>query len=113
MTDKPFAIHSTFSIDRTFAASPARVFAAFADLETKRRWFAEGEGWEVEEYTADFRVGGREFSRFRYQGGPPIINETIYLDIVPEWRIVFAYRMAVEDSPISASLATVELEPTG
>jgi hypothetical protein len=27
--------------------------------------------------------------------------------------IVLAYRMAVEDSPISASVATVELEPAG
>ena len=111
MTEKPYIVHSTFSIERTYPTSVDRVFHAFADQETKRRWFAEGEGWEVDEYTADFRVGGREFSRFRYQGGPEIINETLYLDIVPKWRIVFAYRMAVADSPISASLATVQFEP--
>ena len=54
-------VHSTFSIERTYPVTPSRVFSAFANQETKRRWFAEGEGWEMEEFTSDFRVGGREF----------------------------------------------------
>jgi uncharacterized protein YndB with AHSA1/START domain len=57
---------------------PARVFAAFANGATKRRWFAEGEGWEVLEFTLDFRVGGGEVSRFRFRDGPEIRNDTIF-----------------------------------
>lgn len=64
-------VHSTFSIERTYPSTPARVFAAFANPVTKRRWFAEGEGWEVDEFTVDFRVGGREVARFRFKGGAP------------------------------------------
>jgi uncharacterized protein YndB with AHSA1/START domain len=94
-------------------ASVARVFAAFADTATKRRWFAEGEGWHIDAFEADFREGGLERSRFRYEDGPPITNDAIYLDIVPEARIVFAYAMTVGGKRISASLASVELTTSG
>jgi uncharacterized protein YndB with AHSA1/START domain len=106
-------VHSTFSIERTYPVPPSRVFSAFANRAAKRRWFAEGEGWEVEEFTSDFRVGGREFSRFRFEGGAPIRNETVYQDIVADRRIVFAYSMAVGDKRISVSLATVDIAPSG
>src|SRR5262245_47915382 len=105
-------VHSTFSIERTYPSPPARVFAAFSNQETKRRWFAEGEGWEVEEFTMDFRVGGREVSRFRFKSSAPMGNDTVYLDIVPDRRIVLAYTMMVGDKRISVSLATVELTPS-
>jgi uncharacterized protein YndB with AHSA1/START domain len=106
-------IHSTFSIERTYPAPPSRVFAAFSNQETKRRWFAEGEGWEVDEFRLDFRAGGREVSRFRFKGGPPMGNDTVYLDIVSDRRIVLAYTMTVGDKRISVSLATVEITPSG
>ena len=106
-------VHSTFSIERTYPSSPARVFAAFSNQQTKRRWFVEGEGWEIDEFTMDFRVGGQEISRFRKKGGPPMGNDTVYLDIVPERRIVLAYTMLSGDTRISVSLATVEITPAG
>jgi uncharacterized protein YndB with AHSA1/START domain len=105
--------HATFAIERRLDAAPARVFAAFADPAAKRRWFVEGEGWEVDEFAADFRVGGYERSRFRFRGGPAISNDTVYLDIVPGRRIVIGYAMTVGGTRISASLATVQLEPDG
>jgi uncharacterized protein YndB with AHSA1/START domain len=114
-------VHSRFTIDRTYAAAPARVFAAFADGAVKRRWFAEGTGSQVDEFAADFRVGGRETSRFRFTGSVPgappagtaMGNDTTYLDIVPNQRIVFAYVMIVGERRMSASLATVELFRAG
>lgn len=107
------AVHSTFRLERTYAATPARVFRAFAETDAKRRWFVEGEGWEVFEYTADFRIGGREYSRFSFGGGPAVENETFFLDIVPDERLVFAYRMATPTGQMSASLVTIELTPQG
>jgi len=111
--NQPSVVHNTFSIERSYPSSPARVFAAFANQSTKRRWFVEGEGWEIDEFSLDFRVGGHEIARFSFKGGPPMGNDTVYLDIVPEQRIVFAYTMTVGDQRISVSLATVEIAPAG
>lgn len=105
--------HDTFTIERTYPATPARVFAAWADPVAKRTWFVEGEGWEVERYEQDFRIGGREQSAFRFKGGPLIGNDTTYLDIVPDRRIVAAYTMTIEGKIMSASLATTEFERAG
>lgn len=102
-------MHSTFAVKRTYPSPAPRVFAAFANPATKRRWFVEGEGFEIDEFSMDFRVGGREFSRFRFQGGEAISNEGIYLDIVPDQRIIFTFTMMKGSKHISISLATVEL----
>jgi uncharacterized protein YndB with AHSA1/START domain len=106
-------IHSSFQLDRVYTAPPSRVFAAFRDPAARRRWYVEGEGWEIDEYVFAFEVGGREGGRFRYEGGPDITNDTVYQDIVPDRRIVFAYNMTVGGKRISASLATIELVPEG
>jgi uncharacterized protein YndB with AHSA1/START domain len=36
-----------------------------------------------------------------------------YQDIVPDERIVYAYRMSLDGVPISVSLATIEIRPEG
>ena len=106
--------HATFVIERTFdAASPARVFAAFADPTIKARWFTGPEAWGRDEHQFDFRVGGREISR----GGPPdgqlITYDAVYQDIVPNERIISTYAMQVGETRISVSVHTIELEPEG
>lgn len=110
--------HSTFTINRSYPTSPARVFAAFADPVKKRRWFAEGKGFILDSFSQDFRVGGLERSRFRFVGeapiekGTPMGNDTWYQDIQTDSRIVFSYSMSMMDKPFSASLVSVELFPT-
>jgi uncharacterized protein YndB with AHSA1/START domain len=105
--------HATFVIERVYDASPARVFKAFADPAAKRRWFVEGEGWEIEKFETDFRIGGFERSRFRFRGGGPITNDTIFQNIVPNERIIIAYWMTIDGNPISASQATMEFRKEG
>lgn len=105
--------HATFTLERVYNASPARVFRAFSDTAAKRRWYVEGEGWDVESYEADFRVGGGETSTFRFRGGDLIRNDTVYQDIVPDQRIIIAYSMMIGDRRISASLATTQFKPEG
>jgi uncharacterized protein YndB with AHSA1/START domain len=105
--------HSTFSLERTYDASPARVFAAFADAEAKAQWFAGPEEWGLSAFDLDFRVGGREMNRGGPKDGPVHSFEALYYDIVPDERIVYSYEMHLDDKRISVSLATIELEGAG
>ena len=102
----------SFTIEREYPASPARVFRAFSDQRAKATWFGCVEGWDVLEHTLDFRVGGRETWRGGPPSGPVHRNETFYHDIVKDERIVWSYAMSVGDTRISVSLTTVELAPS-
>jgi uncharacterized protein YndB with AHSA1/START domain len=109
--------HNTFVIERSFGATPERVFAAFKDPAKKRRWFVEGDHGKVEHYELDFRVGGKERVRVLLGEdtplkGIPCTNEITYLDIVANRRIVTASTMSVGERCISASLVTFELAPS-
>jgi uncharacterized protein YndB with AHSA1/START domain len=111
MTDRS-AIHSSFVLERTYDASPGRVFEAFADPESKNRWFVNGDGWGTDAYQCDFRVGGYESYRGSHEG-MAVTFDSRYYDIVPNERIVFAYDMLMNGERISVSLTTVELVPSG
>ncbi len=111
-------IHSTFVVEHSYTTAPERVFAAFADPNKKRKWYADRGGWDVEDFQMDFRVGGVDLGRYRFKpgtpvpAGTPIVYDTTYQDIVPNRRIVLAYTVTLGESRISSSLATFELLPT-
>jgi uncharacterized protein YndB with AHSA1/START domain len=108
----PPVIHKSFTIERAYPTTAARVFAAHAEPRLKRRWFAEGEGFLIDSYSLDFQVGGFERCRFRFgERGAAMTYDGVYLDIVPEERIVLAYAMTVGGAPLSSSLLTIELAP--
>jgi uncharacterized protein YndB with AHSA1/START domain len=105
--------HATFVIERSYAATPARVFAAWADRGSKARWFTGPDEWKKSEHELDFRVGGRERVSGGPKGGPVHTYEARYHDIVDERRIVSTYDMFMDDTRISVSIATVEFAPEG
>lgn len=104
---------TTFVVERTYDASPARVFAAWADPAAKARWFAGPDDWEASGYELDFRAGGNE----RASGGPPgspvHTYNARYYDIVANERIISSYEMHMGQIRISVSLATVEFKQEG
>jgi uncharacterized protein YndB with AHSA1/START domain len=102
--------HATFTVKRTYEATPARVFAAWAEPAAKARWFGSGGN---DEHELDFRIGGREWSRGSAPNGGTYTFEARYQDIVPDQRIVYAYEMQLEGTRISVSLGTVQLKPDG
>ncbi len=101
--------HATFVVERTYEASPARVFAAWSDPAAKARWFGASDGT----HELDFRVGGGEVTRGGPEGGPVFAFNARYQDIVADERIVYTYDMHMGDTRISVSLATVEFRPKG
>ena len=105
--------HATFTIERTYDAAPARVFAAYADPAAKARWFVGPDDWESSDHELDFRVGGREHVSGGPKGGPIHTYDAIYQDIVPDERIVSTYEMHMDDIRISVSLATTHFTPDG
>jgi uncharacterized protein YndB with AHSA1/START domain len=105
--------HGTFSIERTYPASPERVFAAWAIRAEKNVWFGEGDDFlaSVDEYTLDFRVGGRERLAGTSPSGRMFTYDGTFQDIVDDRRIVSAYDVCVDGRRISVSLMTIELAP--
>ena len=101
--------HHTFTVERTYPVSRARVFAAQVDYAQKRRWFAEGEGFELLEYTLDCTPGGREHARFKQPEGFVVTYDAQFHEVQPDHRIVASYAMTIEGSLISVSVATTEL----
>lgn len=107
------AAHSTFVIERHFAAPPARVFAAWSNADAKRRWCSCHDDWGKVDYRLDFQVDGIETSTVVAPDGTVHAVKTRFLDIVPNQRIVYAYDMHVGEARLSVSLVTVMFEPAG
>jgi len=100
-------IHDTFTFERSFLATPARAFAAFASAEAKKHWFGPPDPAEF-----DFRVGGHERFRYRHQG-KPYRYDARYYDIVPDERIVYSYEIYMDEARMSVSVTTIEFARSG
>jgi uncharacterized protein YndB with AHSA1/START domain len=103
MMNKRFATHDTFVIEKTYNASPERVFAAWANPAAKAKWFPKANEF-------DFRVGGREYNQGGPKGGPVFTFDACYQEIVPDQRIVYSYTMDLDETRISVSVTTVEFK---
>lgn len=96
--------YATFSLERTYHASPSRVFEAWSDPKAKAQWFA-GPAFE---YDLDFRVGGREVNRGRHNGAV-MTFESFYRDIVAGERIVYASTLSIDETVSTVSITTVQI----
>jgi uncharacterized protein YndB with AHSA1/START domain len=104
--------HGTFVLSRTYPVAPDRVFAAWANQDTKARWFGAGAGVD-DSLKLDFRVGGTETNSGGPPDGPVFTYHATYQDIVPDERIVYGYTMDADGTLISVSVTTVEFARAG
>ncbi|MFZ5724053.1 MAG: SRPBCC domain-containing protein [Pseudomonadota bacterium] len=110
----PAVRHGSFRIEKHYAFTPAQVFGAWTTPEARRAWFVEGPGFDILDYRLDFRTLGHEYCRFRVTGETTEIwNQTVFHEILPDARVVFAYSMGTQAGAFSASLATAELFADG
>jgi uncharacterized protein YndB with AHSA1/START domain len=107
---KRSVVHGSFHLERTYKARPAQVYKALSDEAAKRKWFGGGDGkWTQIERHMDFRIGGTERAKGRWDSGVVTTFDAIYHDIVPEERIVYTYEMHLNEAKISVSLATMQI----
>ena len=109
--DQTHLTHATFVIEREYAHPPAKVFAAYADPQSKAKWFVGPDEWEKSNHQLDFRVGGKE----SISGGPPggplhSYNATIW-DIVENERIVSPTTCIWTRHAYPSRSATTEIKP--
>jgi uncharacterized protein YndB with AHSA1/START domain len=107
--------HATICLERVYDARPARLFHAFTDKEARSRWFFQVDAWTLHRHSGGaLGVGEPESSAFSPPGMEIVItNDSVYLDVVENERLVFAYHMTIDGKRISVSLATVEFRAQG
>jgi uncharacterized protein YndB with AHSA1/START domain len=110
MTHTP-ATHTSFVIERSFAAPPAAVFHAWSDPKTKLQW-SDCHPENKPEFSMDFRPLGRETYRVVHPEHGVQLVEKVFFDICIDRRIVFAYDISMAGRRLSVSLVTVEFTPT-
>ena len=107
-------VHDTITVERFLAdVKPSVVFDAWADPAVRSQWDSPGEKFVVTELTQDFRVGGRQTSRFGPPGDPRYWSDGEFLDIVPDQRIISAGTMHDGNVATSVTLFTVEFIADG
>lgn len=112
MTDRSVT-HATFVLEHAYPVPTARVFDAWADPAAKTRWFTGAQDPAAAPMKVDFRVGGTEQTVSRTDGGPVIVYEGLFRDIVPGERIVVANWIDVDGQRISVSQFTAEFRAEG
>ena len=94
---------TTFQTSRTFAATPAQIFAAFQPARLARWWGPDGftNTFEI----CDFKPGGRWLFTMHGPDGKNYLNENVFLEIEPQKRVV------IQHIPVPKFLLTITLEP--
>jgi uncharacterized protein YndB with AHSA1/START domain len=105
--------HATFTLERCYETSPARVFKAWADPVVKTRWFTGALDPDAPPMELDFRVGGTERAVTVADSGPVIIYEGLFRDIVDGQRIIVVNSIDVDGERISVSQLTAEFLAEG
>jgi uncharacterized protein YndB with AHSA1/START domain len=106
-------VHGTLVMERTYKASPHRVFNAWESVEARNRWAAPTPEVTLEHIEADFREGGRDLVRC-YETGKPVWEADVhYLDIRRDSRIVFTELVTGDGVRQSAAMVGVEFAPVG
>jgi uncharacterized protein YndB with AHSA1/START domain len=93
-------------VRRVFAAPRDRVFRAWTDVSSLRRWFAP-EGLDLPEVEADPREGGAYRVHMRQPDGTSHHASGVYREVDPPNRLVFTWRWATDPADYE-TLVTVD-----
>lgn len=100
-------------MERTYAASRARVFRAWEDPELRRVWGSPSDEVEIRNEAADFRVGGEDVQLCMVGGETVARVVGRYINIVPDARIVYSEAISEGETLMGASLVSAEFIAAG
>lgn len=103
----------TIIFERTYKATPARVFEAWRDPKARERWSKPSDDTGMVYDKADFRVGGEDIARCGPKDDLRFHARVRYLEIAPSQRIVMAETIAENGTAIAASLIFIDFQPVG
>ena len=106
-------VHRTTTLERTYDASPARTFHAWADPDIRRAWGSPSDEVEICNEAADFRVGGEDVQTCLVGGEAVATVVGRYHDIVPDKRIVYTEIISDPAALMGMSLVSAEFIAQG
>jgi uncharacterized protein YndB with AHSA1/START domain len=101
-------------LTRIIEAPPEKVFRAWTEPETLKKWFAPAP-FTTPTVETDVRPGGSSLIVMRGPDGVEIPCKGVYLEVVPNERLVFtdAYTMGWEPSEKPFMTVVLAFEPVG
>lgn len=111
---EPTTHHGTVVVEQTIDAPIARVYAAFADAKERESWAAPSDTAVFRYEEHDFRVGGRDVAICGAKTDPRFRVEQLYIDIVPERRVVSTETISeTGKQTLAANITTLEFVTDG
>jgi uncharacterized protein YndB with AHSA1/START domain len=105
---------SVAEVRRLLAASPAKVFAAFAEASLVSRWLTPSPDVALTVLEFDFRVGGGYRFAYSVPGRATMVVNGVYRTIEPLSTIVFSWNIEPPDEHAGVrSEVTITLTPRG
>lgn len=100
-------------ITRLINASPDKVYRAWTEPSLMKQWFCP-RPWTTPHIETDVRTGGSSYVVMQGPNGERIDNRGVYLEVIPNQKIVFtdAYTSAWQpsDKPFMTAIITFENE---
>lgn len=106
-------IHETLSFEHHYSVHPARVFAAWADDDSRARWCGLSDGGPARMDRMEFFPGGSDVIGGTSRSDAHISIERRFIDIQENARIVFIETVRDGDRTLGATLATLMLRGRG
>ena len=99
-------------LERTYQASPERVFNAWVRPDALAQWFAPSAEYKAVITVLEAHAGGRYRIEMHHQGGKVHVVWGVYRELSPPTRIVMTWAWEGQEV-FGHTLVTVEMTPRG